>query len=53
MQAGFQADLSTVDLIYTLSETVKLRRAQELPTYACFIDCRKAFPSVFKKQVCS
>jgi len=47
-QAGFQADLSTMDLIYALSETVKLRRAQGLPTYACFIDCRKAFPSVFK-----
>ena len=37
-----------MDLIYALSETVKLRRAQGLPTYACFIDCRKAFPSVFK-----
>ena len=47
-QVGFQANLCTLDLIYTLTETVRLRAAANRPTYVCFVDVRKAFPSVFK-----
>ena len=47
-QVGFQAERSTVDHLYSMIETIRLRETQGRPTYACFVDCRKAFPSVFK-----
>jgi hypothetical protein len=47
-QVGFQADRSTTDHLYSMTETARLRTAQGRPTYACFVDCRKAFPSVYK-----
>ena len=47
-QVGFQADRSTTDHLYATTETARMRTAHGRPTYACFVDCRKAFPSVFK-----
>ena len=47
-QVGFQENLCTLDHLYILTETIRYRAQGGLPTYACFIDCRKAFPSVFK-----
>ena len=47
-QVGFQASLCTLDHIYTLTETIRLRARAKKPTYVCFVDARKAFPSVFK-----
>ena len=47
-QVGFQSNLCTLDHLYTLAETVRIRGAAKKPTYARFVDARKAFPSVFK-----
>ena len=47
-QVGFQAGRCTLDHLYVLTETVRTRKQQGRPTYTCFVDCRKAFPSVFK-----
>ena len=44
----FQANRCTLDHLYVLTETVRARKQEGHPTYTCFVDCRKAFPSVFK-----
>ena len=45
-QAGFRRDRSTVDQLFILMETVKLRRPK--PTYAAFLDVAKAYDRVWR-----
>ncbi len=46
-QFGFQSGSSTLDAVFVLSNLVNfVCRENRLPLHACFIDLRKAFPSV-------
>lgn len=47
-QAGFRKDRSCADQIFILREIIESRRNSRLPTYACFIDLKQAFPSTWR-----
>jgi len=46
-QGGFRAGRGCPEQLYTLSELVKLRRLRGRATFACFIDIRKAYDTVW------
>jgi hypothetical protein len=50
-QAGFRAGRSCTDQIYMLREVLESRRALKLPTCACFIDIKQAFPSTWHDAI--
>lgn len=50
-QAGFRAGRSCTDQIYMLREVLESRRALKLPTCACFIDLKQAFPSTWRDAI--
>ena len=39
-QVGFQANRCTLDHLYVLTETIRLRKLEERPTYTCFVAAR-------------
>jgi len=43
-QAGFRAGRSTVNHIFTLAEIIRRKKRMNKPTYACFLDIKKAIP---------
>lgn len=46
-QNGFRKDRSCIDHIFTLTETIRMNLPNnDSNVYACFVDLRKAFPSV-------
>ncbi|CAF1118390.1 unnamed protein product, partial [Didymodactylos carnosus] len=45
-QAGFRAQRSTMDQIFTLKTTMEKRRELNKPLFMCFIDITKAYDSV-------
>jgi hypothetical protein len=47
-QNAFRSGRSTDDHIYSLSQVVKGRQRMKLPTYAFFLDLRKAYDSVWR-----
>ena len=47
-QCGFRPHRSCRDQMFALSETIKLRNNNKLPTFCCFIDLRKAYDRVFR-----
>ena len=47
-QAGFREDRSTVDQLFVLTEIIEDRREKKLETHCCFLDIKKAFPSVWR-----
>ena len=48
-QGGFRRRRGTPDLIFILRETILMRRAQNLPTLATFVDARKAYDTVWRE----
>ena len=45
-QNGFRRDRSCKDHIYALNSLIYNRKLNKKDTYACFVDCRKAFDTV-------
>ena len=45
-QNGFRRDRSCQDHIYALNSLIYNRKLNKKDTYACFVDCRKAFDTV-------
>jgi hypothetical protein len=50
-QGGFRRRRGTPDLIFILRETILMRRAQNLPTLATFVDARKAYDTVWREGI--
>lgn len=50
-QAGFRKDRSCTDQIFILREVIESRQNSRLPTYACFIDLKQAFPSTWRDAI--
>jgi hypothetical protein len=50
-QAGFCKGRSCMDQVYILIEILDSRRRLRLPTYACFIDLKQAFPSTWRDAI--
>lgn len=48
-QGGFSRNRGTPDLLFTMRETLMLRKALGLPTVATFIDARKAYDTVWRE----
>ena len=48
-QGGFRRCRGTPDLLFTLKETLLMRKALNLPTLATFIDARKAYDTVWRE----
>jgi len=48
-QGGFRRRRGAPDLIFSLRETVLMRKAQGLPTLVTFIDARKAYDTVWRE----
>ena len=48
-QAGFRAGRSTVNHIFTLAEIIKRKKREGKPTYACFLDIKKAYNTVWRE----
>src|SRR5690348_6258049 len=46
-QGGFRPGRGCPEQLYTLTELIKLRRLRKQYTYACFIDIRKAYDTVW------
>ena len=46
-QGGFRPGRGCPEQLYTLTELIKLRRRRKEMTYACFIDIRKAYDTVW------
>ena len=52
MQFGFRRGVGTQDAFFLLSSTLRyFSRVKGVMSYACFVDLRKAFPSVFRSKV--
>jgi hypothetical protein len=49
-QGGFRWNRGTVDQIFILHETLASRKERGLPTFATFIDARKAYDTVWREQ---
>ena len=49
-QGGFRRRRGTPDLIFILRETILMRRAQNLPTLATFVDARKAYDTMWREN---
>jgi hypothetical protein len=47
-QGGFRKGRSTADLTFTLTETIKARARKGQSTFACFLDIKKAYPSMHR-----
>jgi hypothetical protein len=45
-QGGFRSHRGCIEHVYVFFETLIMRRQKKEPTYACFLDFKKAFPSV-------
>ena len=45
-QNGFRSNRSCMEHIYTLYTVINKRKLAKLPTYACFVDAKKAFDTV-------
>lgn len=45
-QNGFRRNRSCMEHIYTLYTVINKRKLSKLPTYACFVDAKKAFDTV-------
>ena len=52
-QAGFTAHQSTVDHLITLRVTMEESRRQGKPLYMCFVDFKKAFDTVPRRELMS
>ena len=52
-QAGFRAHHSTVDHLITLRVTMEESRRQGKPLYMCFVDFKKAFDTVPRRELMS
>jgi hypothetical protein len=54
MQFGFREGVGTQDAFFLLSTVARsVVRLKELPYFACFIDLKKAFPSVLRSKAIS
>ncbi len=54
MQFGFREGVGTQDAFFLLSTLAKAAvRGRELPYFACFVDLKKAFPSVLRSKAIS
>ena len=52
MQFGFRKGVGTQDAFFLLSTTLRyFSRVKGVMSYVCFVDLRKAFPSVFRSKV--
>ncbi len=52
MQFGFRKGTGTTEAYFTLSTVAKyFTRVQGLPCFTCFVDLKKAFPSVYRSSV--
>jgi hypothetical protein len=49
-QGGFRRNRSTSDQIFILREVLASRKERDLPTYATYIDARKAYDTVWREQ---
>jgi hypothetical protein len=49
-QGGFRRNRSTTDQIFILREALASRKERGLPTYATYIDARKAYDTVWREQ---
>ena len=47
-QGGFRPERSTLDQVFLLHELIGARRERQQPTYACFIDVRKAYDRTWR-----
>lgn len=46
-QGGFRPQRGCAEQIFTLTELIRIRRARKQSTFACFIDIRKAYDTVW------
>ncbi len=54
MQFGFRSGVGTQDAFLLLSTVARsVTRLRQLPYYSCFVDLRKAFPSVLRSKAIS
>ena len=49
-QGGFRPHRGTPDQVFLWREILASRRERKLPTYACFVDVRKAYDTVWREQ---
>ena len=47
-QNGFRKNRSCMEHIYILYTVINKRKLAKLPTYACFVDAKKVFNSVYR-----
>jgi len=47
-QGGFRPDRRCADQMFLLHEIITERKERKQPTYCAFIDCRKAYDSVWR-----
>src|SRR4051812_46556928 len=46
-QGGFRPGRGCAEQLFTLTELIKIRRLRKQRTYACFLDIRKAYDTVW------
>ena len=49
-QGGFRPHRGTPDQVFLWREILASRKERRLPTYACFVDVRKAYDTVWREQ---